>query len=590
MKIDKGHTFHIPVLGIGYSADTPAKVAKYGISSVISLVDDTLLEHLRKMYQENNEETFTPIPTKEEDSRAKRITAYLNTINKTVKDQFEKLKNSRFEIGSELTKYFEMLPDLSELKEKYNQMLIARGKRKEKLQNWLRENIFHGSIDVNIMTKLDKTNYSSDNIELPQHFNDAHAALRGFANSDLESSIVFSAGMNPRLYNYLETLKEFLPTSEGSFKKKIIIKVSDFRSAFIQGKYLAKKGLWVSEFRIESGLNCGGHAFASDGFLLGPILQEFKNRKEELFNSIKELFIPAIANKELVIDETNLNIDITVQGGVGKSSEHEFLIRYFGVKSVGWGSPFLLVPEAMNVDTDTLERLSCAGEEDLYLSDISPLGVPFNSLKGNTKDLEKMDRLINGKPGSPCPKKFLVSNKDYSDKPICPASITFMKKISDLKNSEPDSQELNDKFNWAAEKSCLCEGLSASVYKANNIQAPKGSTTVSVCPGPNLAYFSKISTLKEMVDHIYGRINLITNSERPNIFIKEIQLYIDYMHKRVSEEKLFNTFKNNIIEGINYYRELLPEIKEETEKVRERIREELEQLEQKLSSIAVVAA
>ncbi|MDX9925457.1 MAG: hypothetical protein RBS48_11905, partial [Ignavibacteriaceae bacterium] len=125
---------------------------------------------------------------------------------------------------------------------------------------------------------------------------------------------------------------------------------------------------------------------------------------------------------------------------------------------------------------------------------------------------------------------------------------------------------------------------------ANNIQAPKGSTTVSVCPGPNLAYFSKISTLKEMVDHIYDRINLVTNSERPNIFIKEIQLYIDYMHKRVSEEKLFNTFKNNIINGINYYRELLPEIKEETEKVRERIKEELEQLEQKLSSIAVVAA
>ncbi|MFA7289050.1 MAG: hypothetical protein WC055_09225 [Melioribacteraceae bacterium] len=590
MKIDKGHTFHIPVLGIGYSADTPAKVAKYGISSVISLVDDTLLEHLRKMYQENNEEPFTPIPLKEEDSRAKRITAYLNTINKTVKEQFEKLKESKFDIGSELTKYFEMLPDLSELKEKYNQMLIARGKRKEKLQNWLRENIFHGSIDVNIMTKLDKTNYSIDNTELPQQFNDAHAALRGFANSELESSIIFSAGMNPRLYNYLETLKEFLPTIDGSFKKKIVIKVSDFRSAFIQGKYLAKKGLWVSEFRIESGLNCGGHAFASDGFLLGPILQEFKNRKEELFNSIKELFIPAIANKELTINENNLNIDITVQGGIGKSSEHDFLIRYFGVKSVGWGSPFLLVPETMNVDTDTLERLSCAGEDDLYLSDISPLGVPFNSLKGNTKDLEKMDRLINGKPGSPCPKKFLVSNKDYSEKPLCPASITFMKKISELKNADPASQELNDKFNWAAEKSCLCEGLSASVYKANNIQAPKGSTTVSVCPGPNLAYFSKISTLKEMVDHIYGRINLITNSERPNLFIKEIQLYIDYMHKRVSEEKLFNTFRNNIIDGIKYYRELLPEIKEETEKVRERIKEELDLLEEKLFSISVAAA
>ena len=37
-----------------------------------------------------------------------------------------------------------------------------------------------------------------------------------------------------------------------------------------QSKVLAKKGIWVSEFRIESGLNCGGHAFAPGGY--APVL------------------------------------------------------------------------------------------------------------------------------------------------------------------------------------------------------------------------------------------------------------------------------------------------------------------------------
>ncbi len=45
----KAHSFHIPVMGIGYTVDTPLKVAQYGIDSVISLVDDILLEKLRKM-------------------------------------------------------------------------------------------------------------------------------------------------------------------------------------------------------------------------------------------------------------------------------------------------------------------------------------------------------------------------------------------------------------------------------------------------------------------------------------------------------------------------------------------------------------
>ncbi len=52
--IQKAHTFHIPVMGIGFTVDTPLKVSQFGINSVISLVDDMLMERLRKMYCEKH--------------------------------------------------------------------------------------------------------------------------------------------------------------------------------------------------------------------------------------------------------------------------------------------------------------------------------------------------------------------------------------------------------------------------------------------------------------------------------------------------------------------------------------------------------
>lgn len=89
---------------------------------------------------------------------------------------------------------------------------------------------------------------------------------------------------------------------------------------------------------------------------------------------------------------------------MGTEEEHSFLIDYYNLHSVGWGSPFLLVPEATNVDDSTLEKLVAAKEEDLYLSDISPLGIPFNNLRNNTKDAEKEVLINKGRPGSSCPK------------------------------------------------------------------------------------------------------------------------------------------------------------------------------------------
>src|SRR5690606_18639332 len=223
-------------------------------------------------------------------------------------------------------------------------------------------------------------------------FSDASAALRGFANSNLRSSVVLSAGMNPRLYSYLAEFPAFMPNSAGTFDKKITLKVSDYRSALIQAKFLAKKGIWISEYRIESGLNCGGHAFATEGFLLGPILEEFKTNKLNMIQEVLPLYQQALAEKGIIFNDTPL-LKITVQGGVGTNREHQFLMNHYGVDQVGWGSPFLLVPEATTVDEETLQNLASADASDFYISEASPLGVPFNNFRKSTAEINRLQRI-----------------------------------------------------------------------------------------------------------------------------------------------------------------------------------------------------
>jgi hypothetical protein len=140
--------------------------------------------------------------------------------------------------------------------------------------------------------------------------------------------------------------------------------------------------------------------------------------------------------------------------------------------------------------------------------------------------------------------------------------------------------------------------LAASTLKTKNIES-KYSGAVAVCPGPNMAYFSKIVTLKEMVDHIYGKINLITRSDRPNMFLKELMLYIDYFSKKLDESSEYVTnqsqdyldkFYNNLQDGITYYKNLIPEILEEKEIMREQMLEDLLVLENKLLNLALKPA
>jgi hypothetical protein len=560
----KTHSFHIPVMGIGFTVDTPLKVSQYGIDSVISIVDDILLEKLRKMYCEKFEISYNEITEKTEDFRAKRITSYLNLINYLAKKKFEELKSASIEKSSKLKEYFNMLPDSSSIKQKFKS-LTAEYFDLNEIGNWIRDNLSIGSIDVNIMTKLDKENYIN-NKKLPLKYNDAHAALRGYANSNLTSSIVLSAGMNPKLYSYCEQFEDFYPDENGTIKKKIVLKVSDYRSAFVQGKFFAKKGLWISEYRIESGLNCGGHAFATDGYLLGPILNEFRENRKKLRQSIHKILVQALSRKNRLIPNTELPLKITAQGGVGTAEEHQFLLEHYQLDSVGWATPFLLVPEATNVDEFTINQLSKASEDDLYLSDISPLGVPFNSLKGNSKDIEKLSLVTKGRPGSTCPRKYLVSNKEFTEKNVCTASRQYQHlKLKEIENKTASPDEYKNKFAKIVDKACICVGLGTPALLVNNLDTKIEGTGVSVCPGPNMAYFSKIMSLKEIIDHIYGRADKITTANRPNMFIKELQLYINFLKDKVEkakvsitskQEQYLSAFAKNLNEGISYYYKL----------------------------------
>lgn len=554
-------------MGLAYTIDTPIKVARYGIDSVISIIEDNLVELMRKHYYGEVGKPYVPITNKETDHRAKRITDYLNLVQAIVESQVEKVKKAAFTAGSEISKYFEMLPDYSVLKLAYKRLKDSQSAdEKNTLVQFLRSQIRAGHIDVNIMTKVDKNNFDKSG-NLISDSSDAVAALRGYANSNLTNSgVVFSAGMNPRLFNYLETLSAFKPRGLGEFDKRIIVKVSDYRSAIIQGKYLAKKGIWVSEFRIESGLNCGGHAFATDGTLLGPILEEFKSKRNELTDELHRLYNSAANAKGYLTFDQPHPIAITVQGGIGTHEESQFLFTQYGVQSTGWGTPFLLCPEATTVDDETLTQLARAKENDIILSKNSPLGVRFNYLKGTSSEKEKMARIAKGKPGSPCTEKYLVSNTEFTKEPICTASSNYQKrKIEQLQTLNLSPQEYERQYNEVVSKECLCIGLSNAASKKYNLPFVKNLKSITICPGPNIAYFNKTVTLQEMTDHIYGRANVIEGTDRPHMFIKELSLNVDYLFEQAAtlsgqnDAKLKKTifdFAKQLLTGIAYYRSI----------------------------------
>ena len=67
------------------------KSTVYGGTSI-----DTLIEHMRKFYCESYHLEYIEIKNSEHDHRARRITEYLNLLDRIVRKQFEELKASAF--------------------------------------------------------------------------------------------------------------------------------------------------------------------------------------------------------------------------------------------------------------------------------------------------------------------------------------------------------------------------------------------------------------------------------------------------------------------------------------------------------------
>jgi hypothetical protein len=556
------HTFHIPVMGTGHSIDTPIRVAHWGIDSVISIVDDLLVERIRKHYAAEYGLPFTQIARNAVDGRARRISAYLDTVHTIVQQHFEEVKQSSFDEADSLkNKYFAMLPEVSPFRGLWEAMKNETDAlRRQAMGTELAAAMRPGSIDVNVMTKLDHLANDESGKPLSSEFSDACAAIRGYAESVVESAVILSAGFNPRVYGYIANFPQFYRDTTGHIRKKIILKVSDFRSALIQGKFLAKYGLEIAEFRIESGLNCGGHAFYSDGKLLPAILQEFKEKKDQLAGQFRPL-IAAFYEKqgwEFPYSEAEMLPKITIQGGIGIYGETRRLLEDYRTDATGWGSPFLVVPEATCIDDATLQQLVAAGEDDLFLSNVSPLGVPFNNMRRTGSEVWHKERIEKDKPGSQCPKGFLKTNTEFTANPICTASNQYqLLKIATIHDSDVPEETKQASIAAVLDKACLCDHLgNGSLIKLGIVKEHRGAQ--AICPGPNLAWFSGPYSLAEMIDHIYGRGDSLVASHRPHMFAKEIDMNVEYLERIMAQsnledpktQKYMNTVQRNLEEGL----------------------------------------
>jgi len=162
----------------------------------------------------------------------------------------------------------------------------------------------------------------------------------------------------------------------------------------------------------------------------------------------------------------------------------------------------------------------------------------------------------------------LALNTEFTDEPICTASRKYQKlKLHQLQTLELPEHEYEKQKADVLAKECLCVGLSNSAALTYDEPFLKHLTAVTICPGPNIANFSEIVSLQTMVDHIYGRTNIMTNNQRLHVFIAEMNLYITYVKEQITREQIplsdtkrkiyFQSFLRNLSEAIMYYRRLV---------------------------------
>ena len=173
--------------------------------------------------------------------------------------------------------------------------------------------------------------------------------------------------------------------------------------------------------------------------------------------------------------------------------------------------------------------------------------------------------------------------------PICTASREYQNlKIKELKSKAVSEEEYQQQFDTITEKVCLCQGLATAAYLKNDILKAREDHAVTICPGPNTSYFSKVYSLEDMVKHIYGKINLLESVERPHVFVNELALYVSYLKKDIEtniknltdkKAKQLDRFKEQLLNGIEYYRSLIPELIKYSRTMNDSFKTDMENLE-----------
>jgi hypothetical protein len=102
-----------------------------------------------------------------------------------------------------------------------------------------------------------------------------------------------------------------------------------------------------------------------------------------------------------------------------------------------------------------------------------------------------------------------------------------------------------------------------------------------------------------MTDHIYGRLSIVNEATRPNLFVKELQLYVDYLKNMIAETpkpftdkqlKYYQLFQQNLDEGIAYYRGLYSDFEQKVGVLKQDVLSELEKIRHELNDHVLVPA